>query len=186
MRKKSTSLAVAVLLLSCSLVFAPARGFSQAANGTITGTITDASKAVIPGVTVEVKNADTGVVFSTVSTETGAYAAPNLPPGNYSISASLPGFKKYDRTGVNLAAAQTMRLDVSLEVGAAGETVEVNADASLLKTETGDVAHNITVDQLQTCRFSVLEMPTPAVPAFAILTTPLPLFPASATPRTLQ
>src|SRR5581483_10967862 len=94
----------------------PLTAFSQTANGTITGTVNDASGAVIPGVTVEVKNAETGVVFSTVTTETGNYAAPNLPPGSYSITASLPGFKTYARSGVTLAAAQTLRLDVPLEV----------------------------------------------------------------------
>jgi hypothetical protein len=75
------------------LLFAPASGFSQTANGRITGTVTDATGAVIPGVMVEVTNTETGVVFSTLSTETGDYSAPNLPPGPYSISASLPGFK---------------------------------------------------------------------------------------------
>src|SRR5262245_8254132 len=130
------------------LLLIPVAGFSQAANGRITGTITDASGAVIPGVTVEVTNAQTGVAFSTISTETGDYSAPNLPPGSYSISASLSGFKKYNRTGVSLAAAQTVKIDIPLEVGTAGEVVEVSAEASLLKTETGDIAHNITVAQL--------------------------------------
>src|SRR5215471_6292796 len=111
MRKNYVS--AAVFLLSCLLFVAPPSGFSQAANGTITGTVSDASGAVIPGVNVEVKNANTGVVFSTISTETGNYTAPNLPPGSYSISATLPGFKKYDRTGVSLAAAQVLRLDIS-------------------------------------------------------------------------
>jgi hypothetical protein len=146
MRKNYVS--AAVVLLSCLLFVTPPSGFSQAANGTITGTVSDASGAVIPGVNVEVKNANTGVVFSTISTETGNYTAPNLPPGSYSISAALPGFKKYDRTGVSLAAAQVLRLDVSLEVGAAGETIEVAAEASQLKTETGDISQNITVAQL--------------------------------------
>jgi len=131
----------------CLLI--PVAGFSQAANGRITGTVSDASGAVIPGVVVEVTNSETGVVFSTLSTETGNYSAPNLPPGPYSITASLPGFKKYSRTGVNLAAAQIINIDIPLEVGTAGETIEVSAEATLLKTESGDVAHNFTVEQLK-------------------------------------
>ena len=131
----------------CLLI--PVAGFSQAANGRITGIVSDASGAVIPGVVVEVTNSETGVVFSTLSTETGNYSAPNLPPGPYSITASLPGFKKYNRTGVNLAAAQTINIDIPLEVGTAGETIEVSAEATLLKTENGDVAHNFTVEQLK-------------------------------------
>src|SRR5262245_6067734 len=126
----------------------PVAAFPQAANGRITGTVIDASGAVLPGVTVEVTNTATGVVFSTVSTESGVYSAPNLPPGAYSISASLPGFKKYDRSGVSLAAAQTLRLDVSLEVGATTESITITEEGTLLKSETGDIAHNITVSQL--------------------------------------
>jgi hypothetical protein len=138
-------LACASLLL---LLFVPIAGFSQAANGRITGTIADASSAVLPGVTVEVTNTATGVVFTTVSTETGTYSAPNLPPGSYSIAASLPGFKKYERTGVSLAAAQILKVDIPLEVGATTESITIAAEGTLLKTETGDIAHNITVAQL--------------------------------------
>jgi hypothetical protein len=126
----------------------PVAAFSQAANGRITGTVIDASGAVLPGVTVEVTNTATGVAFSTVSTETGVYSAPNLPPGAYSISASLTGFKKYDRSGVSLAAAQTLRLDIPLEVGAATDSITITEEGTLLKSETGDIAHNITVSQL--------------------------------------
>src|SRR5262245_37774757 len=126
----------------------PVAAFPQAANGRITGTITDASGAVLPGVTVEVTNTATRVAFSTVSTETGVFSAPNLPPGVYSISASLPGFKKYDRSGVSLAAAQTLKLDIPLEVGAATESITITEEGTLLKSETGDIAHNITVSQL--------------------------------------
>ena len=90
------------------LLLIPAVLFSQAANGRITGTVLDASSAVIPGAMVEVTNTETGVVFSTLSTETGVYSAPNLPPGPYSLSVSLPGFKKFSQTGINLAAAATV------------------------------------------------------------------------------
>ena len=133
----------------CLLLMVPVAELSQAANGTITGTVSDASGAVMPGVSIEVKNTETGVTFSTITTETGNYAAPNLPPGSYAITAALSGFKRYERRGLTVAAAQSVRLDVSLEVGVEGETIEVREDATLLKTETGDVAHNFTVEQLQ-------------------------------------
>src|SRR5438552_991389 len=97
------------------LLLIPIAAFPQAANGRITGTVTDATGAVIPGVSVEVKNTATGVAFTAVSTETGSYTAPNLPPGAYAITAVLPGFKKYDRSGVTLAAAQTLKVDIALE-----------------------------------------------------------------------
>jgi hypothetical protein len=137
-----------IAFVLCLSLLIPIAAFSQTANGTITGTVTDASGAVIPGVTLEVKNTDTGVVFQTISTETGTYFAPNLAVGPYSITASLPGFKVLNRTGLTLSAAQTLRVDVSLEVGTAGDSITINAESTLLKTETGDIAHNITLEQL--------------------------------------
>jgi len=64
----------------------------------------------------------------------------------YEVSVELPGFKKYVRQGITVLAAQTVRIDVALEVGAATEEVTVNADAPLLRTESGELAHNIRTD----------------------------------------
>jgi Carboxypeptidase regulatory-like domain/TonB dependent receptor len=135
--------AVALCLLSI-----PIAAFSQAANGTITGTVTDASGAAVAGAAIDVTNADTGVDTPTVSTPTGAYTVPNLPIGAYSVTVTAPGFKRYNRAGLALAAAQKLEIDIPLEVGATNESVTVTAEASLLKTETGDVAHNVTLEQL--------------------------------------
>ena len=137
-----------IVFVLCLSLLIPIAAFSQTANGIITGTVTDASGAVIPGVSLEVKNTDTGVVFQTITTETGTYFAPNLPVGPYSITASLSGFKTLNRTGLTLSAAQTLRVDLPLEVGTAGDNITISAEATLLKTETGDIAHNITLEQL--------------------------------------
>ena len=136
---------LSVTLLSLLI---PVAAFSQAANGTITGIVTDPTGASVAGAAVDVTNTSTGVASSTVSTGTGAYTAINLQPGPYSVSVSASGFKKFTRAGLNLAAAQTLGINVTLEVGAASESVTVTAEASLLKTEEGDVAHNITLQQL--------------------------------------
>ena len=97
--------------------------FGQAATGTITGTITDPAGAVVAAAAIEVKNTETGQVYPTVSTETGAYTVPNLPVGPYQVIVTVQGFKRYNRTGVTLSAAQTLGIDVPLEVGAATESV---------------------------------------------------------------
>jgi Carboxypeptidase regulatory-like domain/TonB dependent receptor len=131
----------------CSLLI-PVAAFSQAGNGTITGTITDATGASIANASVQVANTETGTVFSAVSTQTGNYAAPSLQPGPYSISVAVNGFKKYTRNGVTLAVAQTLNIDIPLEVGANTDVITVSAEATLLQTETGDVAANITHEQL--------------------------------------
>jgi hypothetical protein len=121
---------------------------AQTANGTITGNIADQTGAVVPNATVEVKNSGTGIVYRSVSTPTGNYTATQLPVGQYEISITVQGFKKYNRQGLDLSAAQIMRVDVALEVGSNSESVTVNAEASLLKTESSDVTHNITIDNL--------------------------------------
>ncbi len=122
--------------------------FGQGATGTITGTIADPSGAVVGNAAIEVKNAATGAVFNTVSTATGNYTVSNLPVGTYDLTATVTGFKTYKRPGLDLAAAQIMRIDIPLEVGSQTESVTVTAEASLLKTEAGDLTHNVTVSTL--------------------------------------
>ena len=73
------------------------------------------------------------------------------------MSSSVPGFKQFVRTGITVLVAQTLRIDISLEVGAITETVTVNADAPLLRTESGELAHNVagsTLNELPILGFS--------------------------------
>src|SRR5438552_11201223 len=122
--------------------------FAQSDRGTITGTISDATGAVIPGASVVATNGETGAKYETISTETGNYTLTQLPPGVYSMSAELPGFKKYVRQGITVLVAQTLRIDFSLEVGAASDEVTVNADAPLLRTESSELSHNVDSSRL--------------------------------------
>jgi hypothetical protein len=122
--------------------------FGQGANGTITGTVTDPSGAVISDATVTVRNSANGSVFTGVSTSTGNYSVISVPVGTYDMTVGVAGFKTYNRVGLDLAAAQTMRIDVSLEVGAVGDSVTITAEASLLKTESSALAQNVTVSQM--------------------------------------
>jgi hypothetical protein len=130
----------------CAIVFAWS-AFAQD-RGTITGTISDPAGAVIASAAIEARNLQTGVTYPVVSTMTGNYTIPQLPVGQYEVSATVPGFKKYTRSGITVAATAVMRIDIGLEVGQASESVTVQADASLLKTETADLAHNINVEAL--------------------------------------
>jgi hypothetical protein len=79
-----------------------------------------------------------------------------LPVGDYAIDVTVPGFKKYSHTNFHLAAGQTMREDVALQVGAASDSVTVSAEASLLQTESSELVHNVTLSHCHnstTCRF---------------------------------
>ena len=116
---------------------------AQSDRGTITGTVSDPTGAVIPGANVVATKTETGVQYQTLSTETGNYTLGQLPAGTYQLSVELPGFKKYTRQGITVLVAQTLRIDVSLEVGTATDQVTVSADAPLLRTESSEVSHNI-------------------------------------------
>src|SRR3989475_8004951 len=122
--------------------------FAQSDRGTITGTVADQTNAVIPGAGVVATNTETATKYETISTETGNYTLSQLPAGVYQLSAELPGFKRYVRQGITVLVAQTLRLDIGLEVGAATDEVTVNADAPLLRTESSDVSHNVAASRL--------------------------------------
>ncbi len=139
-----------VLAALCLLLFASA-AFAQSDRGIITGTVTDTTGAVVANVAVEAKQLETGSVFPTTTTSTGNYTLTELPVGSYEITATTAGFKRYVRTGITVQVAQTLRVDIPMEVGTATESVTVSAEASLLKTETGDISTNVevqTLDQL--------------------------------------
>jgi len=137
------SLAVIVCLILC----APAV-FAQSDRGTITGTVSDPAGVVVA--TIDAKHVETGAEYQTTSTSTGNYTLAQLPAGTYELSVSVAGFKKYVRSGLTVLVAQTLRIDVPLEVGSATESVTVQADAPLLKTESGELSHNVTTDRLDT------------------------------------
>src|SRR3989454_2966071 len=136
-----------VLALVC-FFFSILSALAQTDRGTLTGTVSDATGAVVPGVSIEARNTQTGAVYQAGSSETGNYTLAQLPAGTYEVSAALPGFRKFVRTGVIVSVATVLRIDVTLEVGAAGESVTVEAASPLLKTESGEVSHNLTTEQL--------------------------------------
>jgi len=125
--------------------------FGQSDRGTITGTIADPAGAVVANVSVDARNADTGAMYQAASTVTGNYTLAELPTGTYEISVTASGFKKYVRQNIALGVAQTVRVDIVLEVGAVTESVTITEAVPLLKTESGELSHNVTsrsLDQL--------------------------------------
>src|ERR1700681_3740632 len=113
--------------------------FGQGGNGTITGTVTDPAGAVVPGATVEAKNTGTGVIFLGESTNTGNYTVSGLPIGSYVVTVQVQGFKTYTHTNLAIAATQVIKEDIALQVGSATDAVTITAEATLLKTETGEL-----------------------------------------------
>src|SRR5579883_179066 len=121
---------------------------AQTDRGTITGTVSDPAGAVIANAVVEAKNADTGTVFQAGTSATGNYTLAQMPAGTYELSVTVPGFKKSVRPGIIVNVAQTARVDFQLEVGAATESVTVQAEAPLLKTESGELSHTVDYNRV--------------------------------------
>jgi hypothetical protein len=128
------------------VVFAGATAFAQSNQGTITGTISDPAGAVVAGAQIEVRNADTGVVYQGGTSNTGNYVIP-VPAGTYQITVNVPGFKKFTESNVQVVVATDTRKDVTLQVGEASETVTVADTAPLLKTESGEMSHVVEVNE---------------------------------------
>ena len=132
--------------VSAFLLIASA-AFGQADRGTITGTVSDPAGAVVPNAAIEARNQDTGAAYKAVTTGTGNYTLAQIPAGTYEVSVTLAGFKKFVRPGVVVHVAETARVDATLEVGAITETITVNEEAPLLKTESGELSHQIDYSQ---------------------------------------
>jgi len=133
-------LAAATLLL-CLAFCIPA--FSQSNNATVSGTVSDASGAFMPGVSVSATNTRTGVVTSAVSNETGTYNIPNVQPGAYKVKAELPGFQTQTYTDVELGNAQQIRLNFKLQVSNVAQAVEVTVAADTLLATTSASVGNV-------------------------------------------
>ena len=126
---------------ACVIVWSAApRVFAQQQLGAIQGTIKDTSGALVPGVTVTVRNLATGVTLKTVSNETGVYRMPGLDPGRYEVAAELMGFRKMVEQQVVVSVGATVRLDFHLQPGALSETVNVVGRVADIQTEKADVS----------------------------------------------
>src|ERR1700727_263974 len=94
-----------------------AAAFAQGDRGTITGTVTDPTGAVIPNANIQLTNTDTAATYQVGTSNTGNYTLANLPVGTYEMTVESAGFKKYDRPGLVVQVAETVRVDAVLEVG---------------------------------------------------------------------
>ena len=127
----------------------PAPG--QTDTATITGIVTDASGAAVPGAAVEATNTATGLKYRVESNETGSYSVTALPIGLYDLGITAQGFQTVQRSGVRLSAGDRARIDVELQVGSVTEVVEVTSQAPLLQSETSNlnqVIENTTITQM--------------------------------------
>ena len=124
----------------CTLLsLLPASAVAQ--NATVTGRITDSSGALLPGASIVVTNLETGIKTLVTSNEEGLYTAPLLPPGKYSLTVELSGFRPETRTGIVLDVQQIARIDLKLQLGGLAETVDVGAP--ITEVQSSSIGHVI-------------------------------------------
>lgn len=124
---------------------------AQVDTGAITGTVTDASGAVIPNAKVTVKNVETNLAVNLATNDSGFYSAMALKPGSYQVATTAEGFRGATRTAIELRVQERLQIDFTLEVGMATSEVSVTAAAPLLESETsslGQVVERRTINEL--------------------------------------
>lgn len=137
-----------VLLLGLlALAAAPAAAQGEA-SGTIIGVITDAQGGVLPGVSVTLRNVDTGAVRTAVTEGDGAYRLPGLLPGRYDLTAELAGFNNAQAMGVTLTIGLEQRRDLTMGLGGLLETLTVTGEAPIVETTTTEVSSVVTQEQI--------------------------------------
>src|SRR5215813_2839524 len=130
-------------LLCCAFC---SNAFAQTTNATLGGTVSDASRALIPGVTITATNTQTGIVNTVVTNEAGAYQFASLQHGRYDIHAELPGFQSQVRNNFELGVSQQVRLNFVLQVGNVAQSVEVNVAADTLIATTSSSVGSVLPD----------------------------------------
>jgi hypothetical protein len=139
-----------LVLLVLLLVSFAGNALAQGGNAQLGGIVQDPGKALIPGVTVTAINVDTNVTSTTLSNESGAYNFPSLLPGTYKVSAELTGFKKGIYENIKLGYAAQARLDFSLTVGTAGQTVDVTATSeNALRESSASVGDVLSTEKIE-------------------------------------
>ena len=148
--------AICIILLA----FLP-RAFAQTQTATLRGVVTDRSGGVIPGAAVVLTNVDQNRPWTVLTNDVGEYVFLQIPPGRYSLTVTQTGFKKYDRTGLELLVATASELNIALDLGEVNESVQVTAQAPLLESVSstlGEVVNSRTTEALPLNGRNVLQL----------------------------
>jgi hypothetical protein len=124
-------------------------GVAQNSHGSISGTVTDPSGAVIPNAQITVTDTDTGAISHVVTTKAGVYSALELSPGHYKVAVDATGFRSYVREGLTVDVQQNATINVKMLVGEASQTVEVSAATSLIDTTDATTGQVLTTQEVQ-------------------------------------
>ena len=139
---------VVKLLLLSSLIAFSGKLLAQTSTGTIIGQVKDGSGAVLANATVKLTLVANGTTRVTKTNEAGDFSAPVIPPGQYAITVSAPGFADKSLTGITLLVDQTLNLSISMQLGSIGQSVEVEAAAPLVDSETSSLGQVVEEKQI--------------------------------------
>ena len=128
------------LKLCISVFVFSALAFAQITTGTISGTVTDSTGAVVPGVNVTLKSVEKGITRTVRTDEGGRYRAPELALGSYEISVEAAGFESVVRSGITLTVGREAVVDFTLQVGTITDKITVTGEAPLVQTANATVA----------------------------------------------
>src|SRR5688500_12456583 len=140
-----------VVVLIGAILALPVAGYAQEA--VLTGSVTDSTGAVLPGVTVTAVNEATGNTFTAVTDDRGLYRIP-ARVGAYRMTAEVQGFTTLTRTGVQLLVGQTANINLQMAPSTVQETVTVTAEAPLLNVSTSSLGGNVDPQQVQELPFA--------------------------------
>ncbi len=140
----------AVALFLFPLLLTARLGFSQGITGDILGTVQDPTGGVVPGARVTLTAVDTGLKFEATSDEGGNYLFAELKPGHYSLQATKEGFQTATVSNIELLVGQRPRVDMTLQIGAVAQSIEVSAGGvQLLDTQTSTMGQVIQEKPVQ-------------------------------------
>src|SRR6516165_1472018 len=132
------------------LLLTATSAYGQAVYGSIYGTVTDSTGAVVPNATVTVTDVAKGTSSTVTSSGSGEFAADHLIPDVYNLSVTAQGFQNFQQTGIRVFADTSAKVQITLTVGASDTTVEVSAESvPLLKTDRADVATEFQSKEIQ-------------------------------------
>ena len=145
MKAARVFLALVVMAVCCG----GAGLLAQGTTGSITGTVTDASGAAVPGATVTVTQTETNAVHTITTSDSGLYTVTQLPPGKYTVAVNKSGFTRQEQTSITLTIDQIAQINATLQVGSDAQTVTVTSDNPVIQTEASSVGLVVDAQAIQ-------------------------------------
>jgi hypothetical protein len=159
---------VCIALLAAFLISRTLNG--QSTSGTVLGTVKEGSGAVVPGAVVSLTNSGTNAKHSTVTNDTGTYQFVNLEVGTYQLTVEANGFQKAEFTAFDLSARETKRQDAELRIASQTTTVNVEASAATIETDTSSIAETKGSRELTDLPVAITSRSTGSTSAMSTLT----------------